>query len=129
MLLLRLPKWGPCGRVQTGRRVAAAAAAIGLRNCSLARAPRRGQLALALQPEKLLLLEDMELQTNGTTEMEKSASGYRNRTKGTIQLKNLGENATHLSGLHLALRDKVRQRVVVSAGCGLRGQWRYRRRR
>lgn len=72
MLLLRLLERGPRRRVQTGGRVAANAAADGLRACALARAPRRGrgQVELSLQLEELLLLEEMELQTDERTEME-----------------------------------------------------------
>jgi len=67
----RFLKRGPRRRVQTGRRVAAAAA-NGLRNRALARAPRRGRgkVALSLQLEQLLLLEEMELQTDEGTDME-----------------------------------------------------------
>lgn len=91
-MLLRLLKRGPRRRVQPKRRVASAsAAADGLGTGALARAPRRGGgklLALPLQLEQLLLLQEMELQTNREGSV-RSTTGTEQ--SGTIQPKNLGE--------------------------------------
>ena len=82
----RFLKRGPRRRVQTGRRVAAAAA-NGLRTSALARAPRRGhgQVALVLQLEQLLLLEEMELQTDEGTKWKASGLQERNKKKDTTE--------------------------------------------
>ena len=81
LLLLRLRRRllerRPRRRVQAKRRVACAAA-DGLGTGALARAPR-GDMALPLQLQQLMLLQEMELQTDA---VRWGASGTEQRERG-----------------------------------------------